>query len=138
MTSSKSLLAYVALASLAIAPIVQGLGINCRGSGYCTFNTNKNEWDAQTLTWFINAIDTGRWYNDGEQIACTPTQICAFLQKTDGAWGYNIKGLAHLITDHGCKICGSVPYFYPSDNNCDNGMLTYNYVSNPACNNGLC
>lgn len=128
-------------ASLLLAAVgTQALGINCRGSPMCNsfINTSINSYEADTLTQWIGGIDENRWYNDGEQIACyEPSHICAFLQKTKGAWGWNIKGLAHLITDHGCKVCGSVPYFYPSDNNVDDGMLTYNYVTQ-ACGHGLC
>ncbi|KAJ5475959.1 hypothetical protein N7475_001688 [Penicillium sp. IBT 31633x] len=58
---------------------------------------------------------------------------CAFLQGTGGTNGGKIKELAHYIPDHGCKMCGSVPYFYPGDNNVANGQLTFNYVDNP-CN----
>jgi hypothetical protein len=139
MASLSSVLAYTALAFLAISPTAHGLGINCRGSGYCTWNDDKNTYEARTLTYFINGIDGGRWYNNGEHIACTPSGICAFLQKTGGTWGSKIKELAHYIPDHGCTICGSVPYYFPDgNNNVDDGMLTYNYVSNPKCKNGLC
>jgi hypothetical protein len=138
MAFPRSLLTYVALVSVAIAPMVQGLGINCRGSNYCIDNSEKNQYEAQTLRWFLNAIDSGRWYNNGEHIACTPANICAFLQNTDGTTGDWIKGLAHFIPDHGCTVCGSVPYYYPSDNNVNDGQLTFNYVSNPACKNGRC
>jgi Kp4 len=128
-------------ASLLLAAAgTQALGINCRGSALCNSSLNGaiNGYEADTLTQWINGIDPNRWYNDGEQIACfVPSHICAFLQKTDGAWGSNIKGLAHYIPDHGCKSCGSVPYFYPGDNNVDDGMLTYNYATQ-TCGHGLC
>ena len=80
----------------------------------------------------INNIDTGRWYSNGEHIACYK-RICAFLQGTGGAWGSNIKGLAHFIPEHGCTVCGSVPYYYPGVNDVSQGQLTFNYVSNPKC-----
>jgi len=127
--------------SILLAAIgTQALGINCRGSAFCdkALNGAVNGYEADTLTQFINGIDENRWYNNGEQIACfEPSHICAFLQNTGGSWGKNIKGLAHYIKDHGCKTCGSVPYFYPGNNNVDDGMLTYNYVRS-ACGHGLC
>ncbi|KAI0528523.1 killer toxin [Xylaria digitata] len=125
---------------LANTHIVEGLGINCRGSTYCFFDNDKiNLREADTLRWFINAIDAGRWYNNGEQIACTPAQICAFLQNTGGTWGSKIKQLAPYIPNHGCTSCGSVPYYYPEgNNNVADGQLTFNYVSSPKCENGLC
>ncbi|KAM0226666.1 hypothetical protein ACHAPO_012169 [Fusarium lateritium] len=125
------------------------LGINCRGSSKCSQIWGPDN-VARDLTNVINKIDGNRWqvcrthnlaaqYRNGEHIACVGNQAgngggyCAFLQNTSGAPGRNIKGLAHFIPDHGCKMCGSVPYFYPADNNVDNGQLTYNYVDNP-CN----
>lgn len=121
---------------LPLLPLTSALGINCRGSAICVF---EKEGDiAQRLTNYINNIDENRWYNNGEQIACAAKNVCAFLQNTDGAPGRNIKGLAHFIPEHGCKICGSVPYFFPGDNNVDNGELTYNVVGSNACDEGLC
>ena len=52
----------------------------------------------------------------------------------------NIQGLAPRIPEHGCDKCGSVPYFFPSDNDVTHGELTFNYVTN-GCNDqnsGLC
>ncbi|KAI0528524.1 killer toxin [Xylaria digitata] len=119
----------------------QCLGINCRGSGLCDgfINTSINGYEADTLTKWINGIDPNRWYNNGQQIACfESSHICAFLQNTGGAWGSKIKQLAHYIPDHNCKVCGSVPYYFPEgNNNVADGMLTYNYVTN-ACGHGLC
>ncbi|CEI60144.1 unnamed protein product [Fusarium venenatum] len=113
------------------------LGINCRGSSKCSALFGSSS-VARDLTNVINNIDENRWYRNGEHIACVGNQAgngggyCAFLQNTGGAPGRNIKGLAHFITDHGCKMCGSVPYFYPADNNVDNGQLTYNFVDSKS------
>jgi hypothetical protein len=128
MVSPRSLITYVALSFLAITPIVQGLGINCRGSSQCG-NTPKSV--AQDLTNFINNINSDRWYNDDEIIGCGTDNICAYLKGTGGASGQKIKEIAHYIPEHKCKVCGSVPYLYPDENDDNNGMLTYNYVTNP-------
>ncbi|KAI5460745.1 killer toxin [Mariannaea sp. PMI_226] len=112
----------------AVATTVNGLGINCEGSGQCGPLADNN---AQKLVNYINGIDPNRWYNNGQLIACSGF-VCAFLQNTGGAPGRNIKGLAHFITEHGCKNCGSVPYFYPSDNNVADGELTFNAVGDPS------
>ncbi|KAI9780168.1 MAG: hypothetical protein M1839_007005 [Geoglossum umbratile] len=138
MSPLRSLLVFVMLAFLAVVPRVRGLGINCGGSAYCTLNGSANGYEAQTLSLFINGVDDNRYYKGGEHIACTPANICAFLQKTDGARGADIKRLAHYIPDHGCTICGSVPTHYPDDNDVEKGELTFNYVSGPKCGNGLC
>lgn len=96
-----------------------------------------------------------QWYNNGEHIGCVqssgsyiadPTEgdigFCAFLQNTDGTWGSIIKQLAPYIPQHGCRVCGSVPYFYPrGDNDVNDGMLTFNMVTMPAgtqCTSALC
>lgn len=121
-----------------------GLGINCRGSGACAFSISSDI--AKRLTDYIDGIDPNRWYNNGEHIACatfdadegTVGHICVFLQNTGGAPGQNIRGLAHFIPEHGCRDCGSVPYFFPDDNNVDDGELTYNVVGSDACGDGLC
>jgi hypothetical protein len=128
---------------LQLIPAAAALGINCRGSSICTQGSFVV---ADNLTTYISSIDQGRWYKNGEHIACeisvfeteaigdTPATtdiycFCAFLQNTRGAWGSDILRLAHYIPDHGCNTCGSVPYFYPSDNNVRHGELTYNYAS---------
>jgi hypothetical protein len=127
--------------SLLLATVgTQAAGINCDGSAYCSnvWNTAVNEYEADTLTQWIDGVDPNRWYNDGQQIACFfPSHIYAFLQNTQGARGSDIQRLAHFVRDHGCTVCGSVPYGYPGDNNVNNGMLTYNYVTQ-ACGHGLC
>src|SRR5580658_3283021 len=100
------------------------LGINCRGSIRCSEASSPPAL-AHVLTADISGIDQGRWYNDGEQIACEldedSNHFCAFLQNTGGAWGSDILRLAPYIPGHGCDTCGSVPYFYPSDNDVDHG-----------------
>ena len=121
--------------------LVAALGINCRGASSC-----RGTRVARRLTRVIETIDRGRWYADGEQIACVSIEtddgsdsFCAFLQNTGGAWGSRILELAHYIVGHGCKGCGSVPYFYPEENDVSRGELTYNYVSKPCSrDDGLC
>jgi hypothetical protein len=121
------------------------LGINCRGSVDCEGIPSPSV--AHSLATFINGIDQERWYQNGEQIACdarvvqsqdvirgpTTLYFCPFLQNTGGAWGSDILRLANYIPDHGCKVCGSVPYFYPSDNNVEHGELIFNHVLIPQC-----
>lgn len=132
------------LAIAALAASTSALGINCKGSALCSATTDGGV--AQQLKEYIDRIDTSRYYNNGQQIACDKVQaiegsvtICAFLQNSNGAPGSSIKELAHYIPDHGCKVCGSVPLFYPQDNNVDNGELTFNVVGNGCGNDGgLC
>ncbi|KAJ6576048.1 Kp4-domain-containing protein [Mycena vulgaris] len=112
---------------------VADLGINCQGSRLC----DGNAFDTSSqLVEYINQASDGTWFNNGQHIACV-NSICAFLQNSNGAPGSSVKALAHYIPDHNCKVCGSVPLFYPNDNNVANGELTFNAVSNP-CTTGLC
>ena len=64
--------------------------------------------------------------------------ICVFPQ--DMASGATldlgtIRGLADALLEHGCATCGSVPIHFVDEgsNSPDDGILTFNYVSNPYC-----
>jgi hypothetical protein len=127
---------------------VSGLGINCQGSSNCglfVYGNYANGTPVQQLNALIQEnIDPNRWYNNGEQIACIhgstfyhPTEVCAFLQNSGGAPGSSIKELLPYLVDHGCSSCGSVPLFFPNDNDVSNGELTVNSVSN-GCGTGMC
>nr|PNR29513.1 hypothetical protein PHYPA_028207 [Physcomitrium patens] len=128
-----ALVIFLAAALVMSASTASELGINCRGSFICSEGRGN---EASILVSYINNIDPNRWYQNGQHIACYDG-FCAFLQNTGGAWGYNTRGLAHFIPEHGCRVCGSVPYFYPSINDVSKGQLTFNYVSKPKCRRGL-
>ena len=64
--------------------------------------------------------------------------ICVFPQNMDSGATLDlgtIRGLADALLEHGCSTCGSVPIHYVDDgsNDPNNGILTFNYVSNPYC-----
>ena len=64
--------------------------------------------------------------------------ICVFPQKMASGATLDlgtIRGLADALLEHGCTTCGSVPIHYVDEgsNNPDDGILTFNYVSNPYC-----
>ena len=64
--------------------------------------------------------------------------ICVFPQKMASGATLDlgtIRGLADALLEHGCATCGSVPIHYVDDgsNDPDDGILTFNYVSNPYC-----
>ncbi|KAF5532445.1 KP4 killer toxin [Fusarium mexicanum] len=108
-------------------------GINCKGSVLCGQGTEP----LSNLINYAGGLNDDRWYQNGQHIVCGGS-LCAFLQNTGGLPGRNIKGLLGDLRDHGCKYCGSVPVFFPDDNNDgDHGILTVNYVSNPNCQ-GVC
>ncbi|KAI4105540.1 MAG: hypothetical protein LQ339_003382 [Xanthoria mediterranea] len=129
-----------------LATTASSKGINCEGSSEC-HRGNGNA--AARLNSYIQAGPDNRWFNNKQQIACVDASsdltqqsaICAYLQNTGGAPLKNIKGLAPRILEHGCKNCGSVPYFFPADNNVANGELTFNFVTK-GCraryDSGLC
>ncbi|KAI1085445.1 killer toxin [Whalleya microplaca] len=127
----------LSLAYLAATPLVHALGINCRGSFYCTFG-KADAFSADNLRWFINSVDDAKSFANGDHIACVEGGICAFLQNTNGLKGAELKKLAPYIVEHGCTVCGSVPTDYPKSNDVKKGELTFNYVSKPKCDNGLC
>jgi hypothetical protein len=144
LASPAQLLVFAALFHLAST-----LGINCRGAAYCVGGQagSRHSRVASRLTSAIENIDGDRWYADGELVACVtnqpnhegPVSFCAFLQSTGGALGSRILELAHYIEAHGCRGCGSVPVFYPEQNEVSGGELTYNYVRRPClARDGLC
>ncbi|KAL8641457.1 MAG: hypothetical protein Q9226_008635 [Calogaya cf. arnoldii] len=109
-------------------------GINCKGSSECY---RGRGYAASQLDGIIQRGPDDRWFNNKQQIACVSTTndvgpnsaSCAHLQNTGGAPLKNIKGLAPRIVEHNYKNCGSVPYFFPSDNNVANSELTSNYIT---------
>ncbi|KAL4908780.1 killer toxin [Aspergillus multicolor] len=116
------------------------LGINCRGSSNCAAPDVPSLLDLVAL---IDQINPSRWYNNGQQIACLNENLdmgafCAFLQNSGGAPASSIITLAQELRDHGCGVCGSVPLFYPNDNNVDDGELTVNFVSSSCCAGSDC
>lgn len=106
-------------------------GINCQGSIKCNGQPSDT---AKLLVEYISEIDSGRYYSEGQHIACRGN-ICAFLQGVPGPTpGEDIKNVAPLIVQHGCTVCGSVP---TGPNNDDRyGQLTFNYVNDAACGEG--
>lgn len=118
---------------------VSGLGINCRGSVLC----DNPSFKLTTLLADVQKIDNNRWYQNGEHIACWENVagggLCAFLQGTGGIPGSLIKTLLQDLVNHNCHACGSIPVFFPSDNNiASHGELTVNAVHSTGGCNGLC
>ncbi|KAF4445485.1 killer toxin, Kp4/SMK-like, core [Fusarium austroafricanum] len=126
--------------ALLFASSVAGLGINCRGSGFCSLSPNGSIQKIKEQIGVIIADGQGdRHFDTGAQIACTNADqgsFCAFYQ-SNGASGSANDAFTHIqwIIDHGCKLCGSVPIH--DGNNVDDGQLTVNYVSDPCCE-GTC
>ncbi|KAH7186811.1 Kp4-domain-containing protein [Fusarium oxysporum] len=89
-------------------------GINCRGSSQCTGGLSGAY--LSSLINLASYIDQNRWYKNGEHIVCAD-RLCAFLQNTGGMPGSSIKNLLKELDKHGCNKCGSVPVFFPEDNN---------------------
>lgn len=89
----------------------------------------------------MNGIDDNRWYNDGEQIACEwadfySGSVCVFWQKSNGNSGRETKTYINALADHGCGLCGSIPYGYPGTNDVNNGVLTVNWATHDCLGNG--
>jgi hypothetical protein len=111
-------------------------GINCRGSSQCAGGISGAY--LSSLINLASYIDQNRWYKNGEHIVCAD-RLCAFLQNTGGMPGSSIKNLLKELDKHGCNKCGSVPVFFPEDNDeKSHGILTANYVLNPKCSWAVC
>ncbi|SPJ90354.1 related to KP4 killer toxin [Fusarium torulosum] len=119
---------------LSLTATASAKGINCEGSSQCGFFAADG---MKKMVKLINSIDEKKhsWANNGQQIACVENQ-CAFLQKTGGAPISSIKTLITELYDHGCDGCGSIPLFYPGDNNVNNGELTVNWAGRPCTGDG--
>ena len=128
------------------------LGINCRGSFYCTWWME----DRNIIQLFYNAVVSGsqgdmvggpisdeRMYyagGDPRDVACIKDiKICLFLQGNvppTGVNGSTIKKRLGDLRDHGCRKCGSVPLSGDNDPG-KMGILVSNYVTQGACD-GVC
>jgi hypothetical protein len=107
------------------------LGINCEGSMKCHGQPGDT---AALLVQYINDIEPGRYYSNGQHIACRGN-ICAFLQGVQGLMPVEgIKNVAHLIVEHRCTVCGSMPT--GPDNDDRYGELTFNFVNEAGCGEG--
>ncbi|KAF8588173.1 Kp4-domain-containing protein [Ramaria rubella] len=115
-------------------------GINCQGSSQCS---SSNIGTLSQMSSLLQGLDRSRFFNNGEHIACIEKNgagICAFLQNTGGAPATSIPPLIDALINHGCKVCGSVPLFFPQgDNNpADHGVLVVNFVSSTDGCDGIC
>jgi len=113
---------------LSAAGNTSALGINCRGSSNCGFQSSHTLSEINTQ---VQAIPDGNIFSNGVHIACVGG-ICAFLQNVASPGtktAAQIKGFVTDLLNHGCTVCGSDPT--EPGNNVDNGELTVNFVSNP-------
>ncbi|KAI8661343.1 Kp4 domain-containing protein [Fusarium keratoplasticum] len=132
INASMQITAIIATALLAARQAAAG--INCKGSSSCGTSTNS----LGDLVNLANYVDHSRWYQNGEHIVCADN-LCAFLQNTGGMPGTKIRSLLVELSNHGCKKCGSVPVFFPDDNDeKSHGILTVNIVSKPQCKWAAC
>lgn len=127
------MLLKLVMAMIASTAGVSALGINCEGSAYCSGvlgNPGANDEPLPDMADYIYyGIDESRWYAAGEHIACDqPSGVCAFVQKTSGAWAGDIARVVGDLANHGCTVCGSVPLGFPSTNDVNNGEVTFNFV----------
>ncbi|OCL14192.1 killer toxin [Glonium stellatum] len=126
-----SFLTTLAVTALAVLSSANAKGINCEGSSDCGLS------DAPSMGELVSIIEDSvpddQFYANGEHIVCIESgsraySICAFCQMSGGAPGSSIKVLARELLAHGCQNCGSIPLFYPGDNNVADGELTFNAV----------
>lgn len=128
MRSNTIITFLIATVSVDFLSQVAATGINCNGNSECGVQGFKGLYEIKEI---IDSIPDGTWFNNGQHIACSEEsgdKFCAFLQNSGGAPSSSVKALVQYLVDHGCKGCGSVPLFYPGDNNVANGELTINYT----------
>ena len=143
----------------AVSAVGVSLGINCRGSVFCPDKIGVSADFIKTLIEITNgnAVDCPSYFSCGplndsdiylpnDRIVCLPTGqsllggICAFAQGSNvpatGVTGALVKRKLRELSDHGCRVCGSVPLSGDNDP-LRHGILTVNYISKLACR-GLC
>ncbi len=134
------------LSILAFAPAiflsgsVQATGINCHGSIICSLQgTNMMAYLHTQIVY--GGGDPNHVYHNGDKVACSASGICVFLQGTDEQ-GLSLQAITNLmgtLIGHECRVCGSVPIFYPTENDISlHGMLTVNYSSRLDGCQGFC
>ncbi|XP_044717521.1 kp4 domain-containing protein [Hirsutella rhossiliensis] len=103
------------------------LGINCRGSGFCSVNDGSMKTIKDQVGVLIADGGRDKRFNGGGPQGST----CVFYQ--DGASGTAKDAYDQLqkLLDHGCNQCGSVPT--QPGNDVSKGQLTVNFVKNSCC-----
>ncbi|TWU73330.1 hypothetical protein ED733_004635 [Metarhizium rileyi] len=99
------------------------LGINCRGSGVCSFNSASMQVVHDQIG---NLIAEG---GGDHQIACShgsQGSVCAFYQNGASGTARDAYKWVQGLLDHKCRQCGSIPT--QPGNDVSKGELTVNYV----------
>src|SRR4051794_12515837 len=93
---------------------VDGLGINCRGSGMCTYNGIPGN-TLQVITGKVANLASSQMYVQGQQIAAVNAGdgscVAAFYQNIGDRQFSQAQTLWYLksLENHGCSRCGSIP-----------------------------
>ena len=126
------------------------LGINCRGSPWCTQGYHFWEQVPNNLAslkhilkefpgvsrrvWSVNTHIACEFAFDRHSVWPLPGYWCLFAQG-NVPWGVVdgplVERKVQQLLDHGCRRCGSVPL--RDDNNPADGILTMNYVVASDC-----
>lgn len=125
---------YISILTIAIVGILiqpsYGLGINCRGSILCDFPPALDSGTyLQIITDQVCGLDGNTVFSPGQHMAASCIDsgggFAAFTQNTDQPF-YAVMAcnLLHVLQDHGCKTCGSVPFDVSGANDVNNGELT--------------
>lgn len=121
--------------------VTTALGINCRGSGMCSFVHCGGRTCIGQLSELVVQLPDNATYAPGAHILCSPKQkfgdgICLFTERFGPATGAQVKAAYAYIMRWGCQKCGSAP-FDPAGNDVGKGSLTVNVVHKPNCK-GIC
>lgn len=129
------------------------LGINCRGSSYCSpcYIQDFSIADIADVTniggtQLPPGYNKDTTYRNQQQIYCTwvrncysksaHSSFCLFPQHMREGQRITLGEVHELVKklrDHGCQSCGSVPLaaLHGSNDPSEDGILTFNFVSNP-------
>ncbi|KJK85797.1 hypothetical protein H633G_10355 [Metarhizium anisopliae BRIP 53284] len=105
------------------------LGINCRGSGVCSFNDASLQVVHDQIGNLIAGGGGDRHFNQGRK--SPHDDVCAFYQNGASGSARDAYGQVQGLIDHKCRQCGSIPT--QPGNDVSKGELTVNYVGKPCC-----
>jgi hypothetical protein len=85
----------------------------------------------------LDTMDPEYYYKKGKHIIChfppgVPSEVCAFVQGTNGAKGSMVMEKMQDIMNHDCNFCGST-LLEPGNDVHKGGELTINYVFDNGC-----
>lgn len=129
--TSRRLASALSLAAVLLATVwaSPAHATNCNGSTRC--QGREGSVAADIGSFILENIDPNFYFLANEQVACKGVSggyICAFVQGTAGAYGFEIQQVVMNISRHGCRVCGSTAL--------NGGELTINFTTHACLDRG--